>query len=294
MTDLIIKWLILPVAGLSIYLVSKIKNHQTSGIITTTIVHAVFIVLLFILPGFKSDSVFAGEGMEVALGSDMEGGNSNTLAAEGAENSTTPPPEESSNNSLDKEIATDDQSESDVVVPAKDKNTTTTPTKPNKNPPIVTKPAPKVPDRKVDQGSTYHKDKSGKKNGNDGGDPNSPGQGGKDQGNTGDPNGHGKNPDTGSPGTGTDKVQAYLKGRAAKSLPTIATDFEETGILKFEVVVSPSGKVKSVRKIPPSTITNYAQIERMKTLILSKLLFAAKPDAEEEETGSYTIRFERK
>lgn len=290
----ILQWFIVPLAGVIIYLASKIKESKYSGLITTVVIHGVLVLLLIILPGFKSDAIFANEGLQVALGYDIEGGNSGTLAADGSDNSTPPPPEQASgDNSLDQETATDDNSESNMVVPDKN-NKKPTPQTNSKNT-TNTKPTPKTPERTVDQSSTYKK-KKGVNNGNEGGDPNSNGQGGNDKGNKGDPNGTiGGSPDgTGTGTKGTGPGNAFLKGRPAKSLPKITNDFEEPGILKFEVVVSPDGKVKSLRKIPPSTVTNYNQIERMKKLILSNLIFAAKPDAEDEEIGTYTIKFERK
>ncbi len=292
----ILQWFIVPLAGGIIYLASKIKDSKYSGLITTVVIHGVLVLLLIILPGFKSDSVFPNEGLQVALGYDIDGGNSGMLTAEGSDNSTPPPPEQASgDNALDQETVTDNNSESDMVVPDKN-NKKPAPQTNTKNNTTTTKPAPKVPERTVDQSSTYKKNK-GVKNGNDGGNPDGNGQGGNDTGNKGKNNGTiDGNPDgtgTGPKGPGTGD-QAYLKGRPAKSLPKITSDFEEAGILKFEVVVSPDGKVKSLRKIAPSTITNYNQIERMKKLILSSLIFAAKPDAEDDEIGTYTIRFERK
>ncbi|MCX6188195.1 MAG: hypothetical protein NTW54_01060 [Bacteroidetes bacterium] len=298
MIYVILKWLIIPVAGLLVYLVSKINNPKTSGLITTFIIHSVLILLLFVLPGFKSDSIFPSEGLQVALGYDIDGGNSGTLAAEGSDNTNPPPPDQvSGDNSLDQEIATDDNSESNVVVPEKSKKkVVSTPKTENKTTTNTAKTETKVPERKVDQTATYKK-KKGVANGNEGGDPNSNGQGGNTSGNKGDPKGSPTgNPDgtgSGPSGKGPGSV-AILNGRPAKELPKINNDFEEAGILKFEVIVRPDGKVKSVRKIVPSTVTNHNQIERMKALILSNLIFTAKPDAEEEETGTYTITFVRK
>lgn len=293
MIYIILKYLIIPVAGILIYLISKIKNNKTSGILTTVIVHAVLVTLLLVLPGFKNDTIFQQGGLEVALGYPIEGGNTGTLAADGSDMSNPPPPEQATgDNSLDKDIATDDQSESNVALPEKNKKTHAPKTTQTTT---TTKTEPKVPERQVDKTSTYKKNK-GTQNGNAGGDPNSNGQGGNDKGNKGDPNGSiGGNPDgTGKGTTGVGPGLVTLAGRVPKSWPSISNDFEEQGKLVLEIVVGPDGKVKRVRKATGSTLTNYAQIERMKKLVLTTLTFAVKPDADDEQIGYYTINFVKK
>jgi protein TonB len=292
----ILRWFVLPAAGGIIYLFTKIKDQRTSGLLTTFFVHGVLVLLMFILPGFKNESPFSPEGIEVALGHDIEGGNSGTLADDGSESNNPPPPQqESGDNSLDQNVATDDNSESNVATSDKNKkNPAPTNTSTQKST-TTTKTETKTPDRTVDQGSVYKK-KKGTTGGNDGGDPNSSGQGGGDKGNRGDPNGNPDgNPDgTGKNPTGPLTTGISMYGRSTRALPSIPKEFEQEGILKFEITVNREGQVVRVNELhPPTTITVKAQKDRVKNLILNQLKFVPKPTANEEEIGTYTIIFKR-
>ncbi len=271
------------------------NQNKTTGILVSILFHALIIFLLFILPGFRSDAQDGGEGIEVALGSDIEGGNTGTMADEGSPNTTPPPPQQASGDNSQQDVATDEKSESKVVVPEKkdEKKKPNPQTKTEKT--TTTQTETKVPERKADPNAAFKK-KPGTSNGNEGGDPNSTGYGGNKTGNRGDPNGvPNGNPD-GNGGSGNDfnRPGAHLKGRSPRSQPSIDNNFEEEGTLIFKIVVDRNGKVIDIRKATGSTITNYNQIEKAKAQVKSQLEFNAKTDADEEQTGYYTIVFKKR
>ena len=269
------------------------NQNKTTGFLISIGFHALLILLLFVLPGYSSDeTVFGGEGIEVALGTDIEGGNSGTMADEGSENTVPPPPEQVSGDNSEQNTATDDNSESDIVVPDKEKNKPNPQTKTKTTTPAKTDT--KVPDRKADPNSTYKK-KPGNTKGNAGGDPNSTGYGGNKTGNRGDPDGSPNgNPDGGGGGNDIKEHGAHLKGRTAKRQPSIDNDFKDEGTLILKIVVDRSGKVIDIRTAQGTTISDYNQIQKAKAQVREQLEFNAKMDADEEQTGYYTIVFKKR
>ena len=270
------------------------KKNKATGLLISIGFHALIVFLLFILPGFKSDSVFGGEGIEVALGSDIEGGNSGTMADLGSQEATPPPPEQASGDNLETDAVTDDNSESNIVVPKKDKKVTSPQKKITQKTTTTTKEVAKTPEKRTDQSALFTK-KKGSNNGNEGGDPNSTGYGGPKDGNRGRDDGDPKgNPDAsgGSGGYDINKPGSHLRGRGSPRIPT-DSKFEDVGKLVFEITVNRSGTGIKIKKIAPSSINNYNQIERAKSQVKA-LNFGVKPDADEEQVGYYTIIYERR
>jgi hypothetical protein len=276
------------------------NKYRTTSILVTIGFHALLVLILFIMPAFTTDALVGSEGIEVALGTDIEGGNTGTMADAGTQNPIPPPPQQVSGDNSEQDVATDENSESKIVVPEKKvekkkkinpviKTTPTTAT-------TTTQTETKVPERKADPNSTYTK-KKGTANGNEGGDPNSTGYGGGNKtGNKGDPTGNPNGNPEGKGGGVTDfKLPgAHLKGRSPKSQPSIDNNFKEEGLLVFKIVVNREGKVIEITKVPPSTITDYNQIQKAKASVKQQLEFNAKPDADEEQTGYFTIQYKKK
>lgn len=274
------------------------KNKAT-GILVTLGFHALIIFLLIVLPGFVSETRFAGEGIEVALGTNIEGGPDQTMADQGGEQpQEATPPQNSGDNSPDKEMSTDENSESNVAAPDNKNKKNPAPktnTKTDTKTPVNTKTDTKAtPEKKVDENSLFKK--KGKTNGNDGGDPNSNGYGGNKEGNKGAENGNPNgNPDGNNP-TGNYGVKggAQLVGRSVKKDVSISNDFEQEGILKLKIVVDRNGNVIDVRTAPGTTITSYKQKQQAIAEIKSNLKFNFKADADEEQSGYYVIIYKKK
>ena len=271
------------------------NKNKTTGFLVTVGFHALIIFLLFILPGFSTESVFGGEGIEVALGTDIEGGNTGTMADEGSPNTTPPPPQQASGDNSEQNIATDENSESKIVVPEKVKEKKKPNPQTKTNDTKTSQTETKTPERKADPTSSYKK-KTGSTGVNTGGDPNSTGYGGNKTGNRGDPNGvPNGNPD-GNGGGGNDfnLPGAHLKGRSPRTQPSIDNNFKEEGRLIFKIVVNRNGKVIDIRTSTGTTITDYDQIQKAKANVKEQLEFNAKSDADEEQTGYYTIIFKKR
>ncbi len=276
-------------------------RNKTTGILVTLGFHALIIFLLIVLPGFVSETRFAGEGIEVALGTNIDGGPDQTMADQGGEQQQeATPPQNSGDNSPDKEMSTDENSESNVAAPD-NKNKKNPAPKTNTKTDAKTSPNTKTdtkttPEKKVDESSLFKK--KGQTNGNPGGDPNSKGYGDGKEGNKGSPDGNPNgNPDGNNPtGNYGIKEGANLKGRTVSKPISFSKDFEEVGTLVLKIVVDRNGNVIDVRTVTGmgSTITNYKQKQQAIAEIKNNLKFNFKADADEEQIGYYKITFTKR
>jgi len=271
------------------------QKNKTTGFLVSIGFHALVIFLLFVIPGFTNDTIFAGEGIEVALGSDVEGGNTGLMADNGASNVNPPPPQETSgDNSMDN-IATDENSESKIVIPEKDKKTKSPEKKSDKkNNTTTTNSENKTQERQVDKSSTYQK-KTGTTNGKDGGDPNSTGYGGNKSGNKGQEDGTpNANPDGNNPtGNSSFRAGADLKGRSVKNSPVLDNNFKYEGVLRLQITVDKAGNVTEVKVAVGTTITDLTQRNKAIQQIKTQLKFNYKADAEDDQSGYYTIYYKK-
>jgi hypothetical protein len=269
------------------------SQNRITGLLATLGIHALIVLLMFIIPGFVMDTPFSGEGIEVALGSDIEGGQDHVMASEGSQNTTLPPPQtQSGDNSPDQAVTTDDQSDSKIAAADKEKKNPAP--KNNAKDQKTTQTQTKVQERTSDQSSEYKK-KKGSQNGNEGGDENSKGYGGNKEGNKGrddgNPNG---NPEGNSPkGNYGYPGGAELKGRSIRTSPEIDNNFEQEGTLRLKIVVDRNGNVIDIKTAPGTTITNYNQKQKAIQQIKTMLKFNVKLDADEEQIGYYTIVYKK-
>jgi colicin import membrane protein len=267
-------------------------KNRVAGLLTTIGVHALIVLFMFIIPGFVMDTPLSGEGIEVALGTDIEGGPDHVMAADGSVNNTPPPPQTASGDNADQAVTTDDNSDSKIATDNKEKKNPAP--KANTTDQKTTKTETKAPERKADENSSFKK-RTGVKDGNEGGSEESKGYGGHKEGNKGredgNPNGNPEGTGHGENGKGTGQFD--MKGRSLRSSPNIDNNFEQEGVLKLKIVVDRNGNVISISTAQGTTITNYKQKQKAIQQVKDMLKFNQKMDADEEQIGYYTIIYKK-
>ncbi len=248
------------------------NKNKTTGFLFTIGFHALILLLLFVIPGFKLDFPGSPEPIEVELGggggmSGSNGGNNDNEISQPAQQTT---PQEASTTS---DISTDEKGE--MTVPKEEKSKKT-PVQTTKKPEVKTEKA-----REAEKGSIY-KGKGSDKN-------KTPGGGGNDD--KGPGNTMGDNPDPGY-GPSLNKPGLSMKGRSLVGYINFDKNFTDVGDLVFRIVVDRNGNVIDVKSIPPTTITDAQQIYSARQKLLTAK-FNAKPDAAEEQVGYYTIHYEK-
>ena len=247
---------------------SKEKKDKGIAIVGTIVVHALAVLVLFLM-AFRTPLPLPGEeGVEVDLGM-MDQGMGN-IQPEKPAIPVAPQPQQEHNKSKE-EIVIQNNDEAPAI--EKPKNT-----KPKQETKPVEEPKPKVNEKALFKGS--NNPQAGGSEGITG----QPGDQGKPNGLAGikkyDGNGGKGN------GTGYD-----LGGRGAKSLHRPDDDFSEEGKIVVDIWVNRAGQVVRAEVATKGTdIINNAM--RQKAIQAAKRsTFAADPDAPEEQHGTITYTF---
>ncbi len=246
---------------------NKEKKDKGIAVAGTIVVHALAVLVLFLM-AFRTPLPLPGEeGVEVDLGM-MDQGMGNIQPEKPAIPMASQPEQQQSKSKED--IATSNDEEAPAL--EKPKNT-----KPKQEKPAE-EPKPKVNDRALFKGN------------------NSP-QAGGSEGETGQPGDQGKpnglagikkydgNGGKGN-GTGYD-----LGGRGAKSLHRPNDDFSEEGIVVVDIWVNRSGQVTRAEVATKGTTLINSDMRQKAKQAALRSTFAADPDAPEEQHGTITYTF---
>ena len=246
---------------------SKEKKDKGIAVAGTIIVHALIVLVLFLM-AFRTPLPLPGEeGVEVDLGM-MNQGMGNIQPEKPAIPQAAQPQQQKNNSKED--IVTQNDEEAPAI--EKPKNT-----KPKQEKPAE-QPKPTVNNKAIYRGSN---------NPQAGGSEGITGQPG-DQGN---PNGlAGVRQYEGNGGRGNG-AGYDLGGRGAKSLHRPNDDFSEEGIVVVEILVNPAGKVTRAEiKQKGTTIIN-SEMRQKAIQAALRSTFAADPNAPDEQKGTITYTF---
>ena len=247
---------------------SNEKKDRGLAIAGTIIVHALIVLVLFLM-AFRTPLPLPGEeGVEVDLGM-MDQGMGNIQPEKPAIPVAAQPEQQPSQSK--EEIVT----QNDEEAPALEKPKTT---KPKKETKPAEEPKPKVNDRALFKGN--NNPQAGGSEGITG----QPGDQGKPNGLAGikkyDGNGGKGN------GTGYD-----LGGRGAKSLHRPNDDFSEEGIIVVDIWVNRQGKVTRAEVATTGTTLINSDMRNKAKQAALRSTFASDPDAPEEQHGTITYTF---
>ena len=213
---------------------SNPKKDKTIAVVGTVLVHALMLVVLFLM-AFRTPLPLPGEeGVEVDLGMYNQGmGEVQPETPTVPEQSTPPKPNEDENTKSKDEIVTQDTEEAPSVQKEKEKETQEEPeVKPKEKP---EEPAQETPQQTVNPKALF----KGKDKAQEGGSEGQTGQPG-DQGNPNGLAGMKKYDGQGGKGNGP----GYdLGGRGAKTLQRPPKDFPEEGHIVVEIWVDREGNV---------------------------------------------------
>ena len=251
---------------------SKEKRDRGIAVAGTIVVHALAVLILFLL-AFKTPLPLPGEeGVEVDLGM-MDQGMGNIQPEKPAIPMASQPPQEQSQEEED--IVTQDNEE----VPAIEKPKNTKPKKEEKKPEET---KPKVIEQALFKGSD---------NPQPGGSEGITGQ----PGDQGKPNGianiHKYDGDGGGGGGGNGNAVARLGNRKTKYLPkppSVDTELEE---IKVDIKVDRSGRVVSQKIADGYKSVSSRSNQEIALRLASQTIFEPDDDAPEEQTGSITYTF---
>jgi len=282
------------------------RNYRISGLVGTLLFHGVLLVgMLLILyrtpiPPFPETGGGQGSGLEVNLGYSDQGMGDfqpSELAMpefkESAKPSTTIPAVDKAikSTTAGEELLTDEKGEDANL------NTETS----GKVKKVVKEPIPVV-----NTNAMYKKSaKTGASQGITGkpGDQGNPNGVANSKVYTGSGNGTGNGSGTGT-GNGTgngigngsgdgvgDGVSFFLSGRNKVSIPKPAYNSDEQGRVVVTIFVNRQGKVTRVRAGAKGTTTSDQQLWSQAENAARRAVFAASPDAPEEQTGTITYKF---
>ncbi|MCB2219385.1 MAG: hypothetical protein KQI35_03245 [Bacteroidetes bacterium] len=255
-------------------------TYRIKGIIGTVIFHLIIAALLIFL-GFTTALPLPGEeGVEVNLGSDMEGtGSVQPLKSATVEKNVPPPPIKEN---IEEEIVTQDIEPSPVIENKKEDIPEEKPvieSPEEKIEPEVTNKEPEV------NPAALYKGKSK--------DPNTS----TSEGITG------KEGDQGKP-EGTIDAKEYLgkggfgdgnnwdlEGRKPSFLPKPASTFQENGTVVVQITVNKYGKVVKAMAIDKGSNTTNSTLRRLAEQAASKAIFNADMNAAEFQRGTITYHF---
>ena len=260
---------------------SNDKKNRTIAAIGTLLVHALVLLVLFLM-AFRTPLPLPGEeGVEVDLGLYNQGmGLVQPDQPAIPEPATPPPPQEDQNETSKEEIVTQDTDETPAIPKVnKEKETKKQPeVKPEKQPePPVESPKPTVNQKALFKGPSKAQD---------GGSEGITGQPG-DQGN---PNGMKdvkKYDGQGGQGNGPGYS---LGGRGAKSLQRPSADFPEEGHVVVAIYVDRDGNVVRAEIAKGTDVTN-KEMHNMALEAARRSKFTPDPTAPEEQKGTITYTF---
>ena len=243
------------------------KKDKSIAAVGTIVVHALIVLVLFLM-AFKTPLPLPGEeGVEVDLGM-MDQGMGNIQPEKPAVPVAAQPEQQSSQSK--EEIAT----QNDEEAPALEK--------PKNNKPKQEKPA-EQPKPTVNQRALF----KGNNNPQAGGSEGITGQPG-DQGNPNGLAGVRQYEGNGGRGNGT----GYdLGGRGAKSLHRPNDDFSEEGIIVVDIWVNRQGKVTRAEVATKGTTLINSDMRNKAKQAALRSTFASDPDAPEEQHGTITYTF---
>ena len=257
------------------------KKDKTIAVVGTILVHALVLLVLFLM-AFRTPLPLPGEeGVEVDLGM-MNQGMGQVQPEQSAipEQSTPPKPHEEETSKSEDEIVTQDTEEVPAIQKEKEKE-------PKKDPEVRPKEKPEEPAKETPQQTVNPKALfKGKDKAQDGGSEGITGQPG-DQGNPNGLAGVKKYDGQGGKGNGP----GYdLGGRGAKTLQRPPKDFPEEGHIVVEIWVDREGNVIRTGIAKGTDITN---TEMRKTAMdaARRSKFIPDPTAPEEQKGTITYTF---
>ena len=259
---------------------SNPKKDKTIAVVGTLLVHALILLVLFLM-AFRTPLPLPGEeGVEVDLGMYNQGmGLIQPEQPAIPEQSTPPKPHEEETSKSKEEIVTQDTEEVPAIKTQKEKETKEDPQiKPKEKP---EEPVP-TPQQTVNPKALF----KGKDKAQDGGSEGITGQPG-DQGNPNGLAGVKKYDGQGGKGNGP----GYdLGGRGAKTLQRPPKEFPEEGHIVVEMWVDREGYVVRTGIAKGTDITN-SEMRKSAMEAARRSKFAPDPTAPEEQKGTFTYTF---
>lgn len=260
---------------------SNPKKDKTIAVIGTVLVHALILLVLFLM-AFRTPLPLPGEeGVEVDLGMYNQGmGEVQPETPTVPEQSTPPKPNEDENTKSEDEIVTQDTEEAPSVQKEKEKETQEEPeVKPKEKP---EEPAQETPQQTVNPKALF----KGKDKAQEGGSEGQTGQPG-DQGNPNGLAGVKKYDGQGGKGNGP----GYdLGGRGAKTLQRPPKDFPEEGHIVVEIWVDREGNVIRTGIAKGTDIAN-SEMRNLAMEAARRSKFIPDPTAPTEQKGTITYTF---
>lgn len=250
----------------------KEKKSRIAAIAGTIVFHALLFLALLLLALRTPLPLPGEEGVEVNLGYSDEGmGDIQPEIPAEAPSASAP------SQSADNDLVVTEKSEEAPAIDKVTKNTTKTITKPT---PAVEKP--KEPT--VNQKALYPGKSTKTNEGGNQGITGNPGDQGNPNGTPGSPNYDG----TGGKGNG---ISYDLGGRGARSLPKPAYNSPEQGKIVVSIKVNRQGQVTYASAGAKGTTISEINLRQQAESAARKTLFAADPDAPEEQRGTITYVF---
>ena len=259
---------------------SNPKKDKTIAVVGTLLVHALILLVLFLM-AFRTPLPLPGEeGVEVDLGMYNQGmGLIQPEQPAIPEQSTPPKPHEKETSKSKEEIVTQDTEEVPAIKTQKEKET-------KEDPQIKPKEKPEEPDPTPQQTVNPKALFKGKDKAQDGGSEGITGQPG-DQGNPNGLAGVKKYDGQGGKGNGP----GYdLGGRGAKTLQRPPKEFPEEGHIVVEIWVDREGYVVRTGIAKGTDITN-SEMRKSAMEAARRSKFAPDPTAPEEQKGTITYTF---
>ena len=259
---------------------SNPKKDKTIAVVGTLLVHALILLVLFLM-AFRTPLPLPGEeGVEVDLGMYDQGmGLIQPEQPAIPEQSTPPKPHEEETSKSKEEIVTQDSEEVPAIKTQKEKET-------KEEPQIKPKEKPEEPDPTPQQTVNPKALFKGKDKAQEGGSEGITGQPG-DQGNPNGLAGVKKYDGQGGKGNGP----GYdLGGRGAKTLQRPPKDFPEEGHIVVEIWVDRDGNVVRTGIAKGTDITN-SEMRRTAMEAARRSKFTPDPTAPEEQKGTITYTF---
>ena len=260
---------------------SNPKKDKTIAVIGTLLVHALILLVLFLM-AFRTPLPLPGEeGVEVDLGMYNQGmGLIQPEQPAVPEQSTPPKPYEEESSKSKEEIVTQDTEEVPAIKTQKEKET-------KEEPQIKPKEKPEEPDPTPQQTVNPKALFKGKDKAQEGGSEGITGQPG-DQGKPDGMKGVRQYEGNGGKGNGT----GYdLGGRGAKSLHRPNDDFTEEGIVVVDIWVNRAGQVVRAEIATKGTTSINSDMRNKAKQAALRSSFTADPDAPEEQHGTITYTF---
>ncbi|MCG9881041.1 MAG: hypothetical protein MH472_10630 [Bacteroidia bacterium] len=270
----------------------KSRKHNIYGIIGTTVVHGIIVLVLFFYVLYPPDPPLEFKGMMMSLGEENMGGTNESPVPDPSTQEQYIPISEQSE---EPETITSDEEES-VEIKEKTKPKTEVKTKPTITPkPEVEnkKPVLDLP-KKVNQQALFKK-KSGANQGGYGDGSELGNEGSEDGSENGNKDGRGGGDSGfGTGDSGPDGVSYSLSGRKVKQLPTVEDNSRSTGKVVVRITVNRDGEViKAEPGQVGSTTTETSLLQKAKEGAM-RTKFSARSSGDELQYGTMTFVFKFK